>query len=99
MSARGVEGVRWIGEVGADSGKNPMLRKISSFGDVAISLSSGVKFTFGASFGTARRIVPSGILASNPFDNLHLFALLGAAGVCTVGGEVSAMLILVKARA
>jgi hypothetical protein len=99
MSASGVEGVCRIGEVGADPAKNPMLRKISSFGEVAISRSSGVKFTFGASFGTARRIVPSGILASKPFDNLHLRTLFGPAGICAVGGEVRAMLILVKARA
>jgi hypothetical protein len=99
MSAKGVDGVRWIGEVGADSGKNPMFLKISSFGDVAISLSNGVRFTFGESLGTARRIVPSGILASKFFDSFHLFDLLGATGALVAGGDVNAMLILVKAKA
>jgi hypothetical protein len=90
ISAKGVDGKACIGEMGADSGPDiPMLLKISSFGEVAISLSKGVISTTGASFGTIRRMVPSGIFIS--FDSLHLFCLLGW---FAVGGFAKAMLIL-----
>lgn len=66
-----------------------MLLRISSFGEVAISLSNGVISTTGASLGTMRRMVPSGIFIS--FVRLHLFCLLFGPGV---GGFAKAMLML-----
>jgi len=76
MSAKGVGKKVWIGETGADSEPViPMLLRISLFGEVAISLSKGVISTTGASLGTMRRIVPSGIFTS--LDNLHLFCFPG----------------------
>jgi hypothetical protein len=98
-SAKGLNGGCGRGEDGADSEWNPIFLRISSFGDVAISLSNGVRVTLGESFGTARRMHPSGTLASKFFDNFHLFALPGAAAAVEEGWEVRAMVILVSARA
>ena len=71
-SCSGLEGLLSIGDVGADSRLRPMALKISSLGEVAISLSKGVMHVFGASFGTALNIVPSGIFESNLPANFHL---------------------------
>lgn len=66
-----------MGDVGADSGVKPIALKISSFGEVAISLSSGVIVLFGtwASLGTARSIVPVGSGTSTLPDSVHLLLL------------------------
>lgn len=74
ISVSGLEGPS-IGDVGADSDDIPIALSISSLGEVAISLSNGVIEAFGASFGTARRIVPSGILTSTLPDSDHLLLL------------------------
>lgn len=90
ISASGIDEKVWTGVTGAESGPvMPMLLKISSFGEVAISLSRGVISITGASLGTMRRIVPSGIFIS--FDSLHLFCLFGCPAV---GGFAKAMLML-----
>jgi hypothetical protein len=100
ISASGLEGP--IGDVGADSGDRPIALNISSLGEVAISLSNGVMVVFGASLGTARSIVPSGILASTRPDSVHLLllALLSdAEPLVGEDGAPQAMLTLDKAKA
>jgi len=65
--------------VGSDvGGLRPMFLRISSFGEVAISLSREVILLLApGSLGTIRRIVPSTILASMVFPSFHFLDLEG----------------------
>jgi hypothetical protein len=100
-SDSGLEGGS-TGDVGADSSVNPIAFNISSFGEVAISLSSGVMVDPGASFGTARNIVPPWLFVSGTLpiiDHLLLFALPTELDPLVEKGIVSPMLVVGKASA
>ena len=91
------------GEVGSDvGGLRPMFLRISSFGEVAISLSRGVTVLplITGSLGTIRRIVPSTAFTSVLFPNFHFLDLEGCASPTGIGGgETKVMLNVVAANA
>lgn len=96
-SRYGLEGLS-AGEVGADSALNPMALKISSLGEMDISLSNGVMHVLGASFGTARNMVPpEGFTSTRPV-RLHLLFLTRVVGADVLADDdrPNIILLLVK---
>lgn len=102
-SMTGLVIVACAGEVGSDvGGLRPMFLRISSFGEVAISLSREVIVLqlITGFFGTIRRIVPSTAFTSVFFPSFHFLGLEGCANPVGIGGgEVKAMLIVVATNA
>jgi hypothetical protein len=96
-STTGLDSTSSTGVAGSE-GAIPIFLRISSLGEMAISLSSAlmVLCCTGLSFGTARRIVPSGIFGSAVLLSLHLFPL-DMEGV-EVGGGARAKLMLAMAN-
>lgn len=98
ISARGEDMA--IGDTGVVSGSAPIALKISSFGDIAISLSRGVIVVLGESLGTAHSIVPSALPSLRPLSvHLLLLAFPRDPDANEVVDAAKAMFILVSAKA
>jgi hypothetical protein len=84
-------GITSFGDSVSREGRNPIFLRISSFGDVAISSSSGVIAAGcgGLCFGTARRIVPAEVVRVSGAMALFHFFILDADGCSdVVGGAI-----------